>query len=76
MNLKKLHSMLFGAEVALERKDFSSTTVFGLGLIGFLDSHSQFGVDDAFIRPIRCEALSKFGFARRSLITKFDHHQI
>ncbi|OIT05585.1 PREDICTED: fidgetin-like protein 1 [Nicotiana attenuata] len=73
-NLKRLHSMLFGAEVALEKKDFSSATVLGLGLIGFLDSHSHSDVDDAFIRPIRCEALSKFDSARRSLITESDRH--
>ncbi|KAK4346195.1 hypothetical protein RND71_032534 [Anisodus tanguticus] len=73
-NLKRLQSMLFGAEVALDRKDFSSATVLGLGLIGFLDSHSLSDVDDAFIGPIRCEALSKFDSARRSLITESDRH--
>ncbi|KAM3364093.1 ATPase family AAA domain-containing protein FIGL1 [Capsicum galapagoense] len=73
-NLKRLHSMLFGAELALERKDFSSATVLGLGLIGFLDSHCHSDVDDAFIRPIRCEALSNFDSARRSLITESDRH--
>ncbi|XP_055805391.1 ATPase family AAA domain-containing protein FIGL1 [Solanum dulcamara] len=73
-NLKRLHSMLFGAEVALKRKDFSSATVLGLGLIGFLDSHSHSDVDDAFIRPIRREALSIFDSARRSLITESDRH--
>ncbi|XP_060192941.1 ATPase family AAA domain-containing protein FIGL1 [Lycium barbarum] len=73
-NLKRVHSMLFGAEVALERKDFSSATVVGLGLIGFLDSRAHSDVDDAFIRPIRSEALSKFDSARRSLITQSDRH--
>lgn len=73
-NLKRLHSMLFGAEVALKRKDFSSATVLGLGLIGFLDSHSHSDVDDAFIRPIRREALSNFDSARRSLITESDRY--
>lgn len=73
-NIKRLHSMLFGAEVALKRKDFSSATVLGLGLIGFLDSHSHSEVDEAFIRPIRREALSNFDSARRSLITESDRH--
>ncbi|CAN4079106.1 unnamed protein product [Withania somnifera] len=70
--LKRLHSMLFGTELALGRKDFSSATVLGLGLIGFLDSHSHSDVDDAFIRPIRCESLSNFDSSGRSLITESD----
>ncbi|TMX05916.1 hypothetical protein EJD97_000050 [Solanum chilense] len=73
-NLKRLHSMLFGAEVALKSKDFSSATVLGLGLIGFLDSHSHSDADEAFIRPIRCEAMSNFDSARSSLITESDRH--
>ncbi|WMV17658.1 hypothetical protein MTR67_011043 [Solanum verrucosum] len=73
-NLKRLHSMLFGADVALKSKDFSSATVLGLGLIGFLDSHSHSDVDEAFIRPIRREALSNFDSARSSLITESDRH--
>ncbi|KAL2505383.1 P-loop containing nucleoside triphosphate hydrolase superfamily protein [Abeliophyllum distichum] len=71
-NLKRLHSLLFGADLALEKGDFSSAQVQALGLIGFLDSHSHSQVDDAFIRPIRREAVAKLDSARRSLIPVSD----
>lgn len=59
---QKLESTEFGAEVALEIKDFNSAAVLGVGLvISFLDSilTPTLTPDDAFIRP---EVLSKFGF--------------
>ncbi|KAK6135111.1 hypothetical protein DH2020_031174 [Rehmannia glutinosa] len=71
-NLKRLQSLLFGADAALEKGDFSSAQVLSLGLIGFLDSHSHSSVDEAFIRPIRREAVSKLSLARRSLIPDSD----
>lgn len=71
-NLKRLHSFVFGAEQARERGDFSSAQVLALGLVGFLDSHSHSDTDRAFVRPIRCEALSNLDSARRSLIPESD----
>lgn len=71
-NLKRLHSLLFGADVALEKGDFASAQVLSVALIGFLDSRCHSDVDEAFIRPIRREALSKLGAARRSLIPTSD----
>ncbi|KAK4483223.1 hypothetical protein RD792_010405 [Penstemon davidsonii] len=71
-NLKRLQSLLFGADAALERGDFSSAQVLSLGLIGFLDSRSQSPVDEAYIRPIRRDAVSKLGLARRALIPDSD----
>ncbi|KAG8384966.1 hypothetical protein BUALT_Bualt04G0173100 [Buddleja alternifolia] len=71
-NLKRLQSLLFGVDAALQTSDFSSAQVLSLGLIGFLDSHSQSPVDEAFIRPIRREAVSKLGAARRGLIPDSD----
>lgn len=73
-NLKRLQSLLFGADAALEKGDFGSAQVLSLGLIGFLDSHSQSSVDEAFIRPIRREAVSKLGLARRALIPDSDRY--
>ncbi|KAL6960424.1 Fidgetin-like protein 1 [Sarracenia purpurea var. burkii] len=70
--LKRLHSLLFGADLALEKGDFTSALVLGLRLVGFLDSHSHTDVDEAFIRPIRRETLSKIDTARRSLIQESD----
>lgn len=71
-NLNRLQSLLFGAELALERNDFSSAQIFGLRLLGFLDSQSHSELDHAFISPIRREAVSKLGEARRSLIPDSD----
>ncbi|XP_052196695.1 ATPase family AAA domain-containing protein FIGL1 [Diospyros lotus] len=66
-NLKRLHSLLFGADIALQKDDFTSAHVLGLRLIGFLDSHCHNDVDEAFIRPIRRDASSKICTARQSL---------
>ncbi|KAL7106660.1 hypothetical protein ACP275_06G007500 [Erythranthe tilingii] len=71
-NLKRLQCLLFGADAALEKGDFGSAQVLSLGLIGFLDSRSNSSVDEAFIRPIRSEAVSKLGAARRALIPDSD----
>ena len=71
-NLKRLHSLLFGADHALQEGNFSSAQVLGLSLIGFLDSHSHSDVDEAFIRPIRSQVYSKIHQASRSLIPDSD----
>ncbi|KAE8021335.1 hypothetical protein FH972_007233 [Carpinus fangiana] len=71
-NLKRLHSLLFGAELALERRDPSAARFLGLCLIGFLDSQSRSDVDEAFIYPIRREATAKVDVAHRSLAPESD----
>lgn len=73
-NLKRLHSLLFGAEIALDKKDDSSAHILGLRLLGFLDSHCQSDADTAFIRPIRRETLSMVDAARRSLTPDLDRY--
>lgn len=73
-NLKRLHSLLFGADLALEKQDFESAYILGLRLIGFLDSHCHSDVDQAYIRPIRREAMAKIDTARRSLIPDSDRY--
>eukprot|EP00268_Persea_americana_P066549 TRINITY_DN9075_c0_g1_i1.p1 TRINITY_DN9075_c0_g1~~TRINITY_DN9075_c0_g1_i1.p1 ORF type:complete len:692 (-),score=150.83 TRINITY_DN9075_c0_g1_i1:240-2315(-) len=70
--LKRLHSLLFGADLALKRGDFTAALILGLRLLGFLDSNSQNPIDAAFIHPIRVEALSKIDSARRSLAPESD----
>ncbi|GFY87328.1 hypothetical protein Acr_05g0009670 [Actinidia rufa] len=77
--LKRLHSLLFGADLAFHKGDFASALFLGLPLVSFLDSHSKTNIDDAFIWPIRREALSKINSARGSLISESnraheDHH--
>ncbi|KAL4653117.1 hypothetical protein ACB092_01G279300 [Castanea dentata] len=71
-NLKRLHPLLFGAELALDRRDFSAALILGLRLLGFLDSQSQSEVDQAFIYPIRREVAAKINAARHSLAPDSD----
>ncbi|CAN1822999.1 ATPase family AAA domain-containing protein FIGL1 [Linum perenne] len=71
-NLNRLHSLKFGADLALEKGDFSTSYVLGLRLIGFLDSHSLSDADEALIRPIRREALSNLDSSRRTLVPESD----
>lgn len=73
-NLKRLHSLQFGVDLALERRDFSTAYVLGLRLIGFLDSHSLTDLDEALTRPIRREAVSKLDNARQSLASESDRY--
>ncbi|CAH9112343.1 unnamed protein product [Cuscuta epithymum] len=72
MNLKRLQSLVFGAGQALEMRHLGSAQVLSLALIGFLDSRSNTDVDEAFIRPIRCEALSNLDSARHNLMSESD----
>ncbi|GMY13090.1 ATPase family AAA domain-containing protein FIGL1 [Fagus crenata] len=71
-NLKRLDSLLFGAELALERRDFSAARILGLRLLGFLDSHSHSELDQAFVYPIRREAAAKIAAANHSLAPDSD----
>ncbi|KAJ6754460.1 FIDGETIN-LIKE PROTEIN 1 [Salix purpurea] len=66
-NLKRLHSLQFGADLALEKRDFSAAHLLSLRLLGFLDSHSLSDADEALTRTIRSDAVSKLDSARRSL---------
>ncbi|KAI3409733.1 AAA domain-containing protein [Psidium guajava] len=70
--LNRLHSLLFGADLALDRRDFSTAQILSLRLLGFLDSQTQTDVDAAFIRPIRREASAKLDAARRALTPDSD----
>ncbi|XP_038884179.1 ATPase family AAA domain-containing protein FIGL1 [Benincasa hispida] len=71
-NLKRLQSLLFGADFALEKGDYSAAHLLGLRLLGFLDSQTHTDVDQAFIHPIRREAVEKVHVARRSLMPESD----
>lgn len=73
-NLKRLQSLLFGADAALEKGDFGSAQALSLALVGFLDSQSRCSVDEAFIRPIRREAVSRLVSARRASIPDSDRY--
>lgn len=68
MKLKRVQSLVLGAEVALDNSDFSTAQVLALRLIGFLDSQSLSTLDHAYITPIRHHASSILLSANRSLI--------
>lgn len=71
-NIKSLQSLVFGADFALENRDYTSAQLLSLRLLGFLESRSQNDVDSSFILPIRREALSKLDSARRQLTPDSD----
>ncbi|XP_076905148.1 ATPase family AAA domain-containing protein FIGL1-like [Bidens hawaiensis] len=71
-NLKRLQSLLFGADIAIQNGDYSYAQLLSLRLIGFLDSQSLNEVDGACIRPIHREAVSKLESATRSLAPDSD----
>ncbi|CAH2045256.1 unnamed protein product [Thlaspi arvense] len=71
-NLKRLQSLLFGADQFLEKSDFSSAQILGLRLLGFLDSRSLTDADRAFIGPIRREVASKVDSALEGLASDSD----
>ncbi|KAL4577113.1 hypothetical protein LXL04_013216 [Taraxacum kok-saghyz] len=70
--LKRLQSLLFGADTAIEKRDYSYAQLLLLRLIGFLDSRTLTDDDEAFIRPIRREALSKLESASQALVPDSD----
>ncbi|KAK1369803.1 Fidgetin-like protein 1 [Heracleum sosnowskyi] len=71
-NLKRLHSLVFASDFALQNRDFTSAQILSLRLIGFLDSRVQNDVDDSFILPIRRQAFSNLLAARTELLPNSD----
>ncbi|KAK9714370.1 hypothetical protein RND81_06G089100 [Saponaria officinalis] len=66
-NPKRLQSLLFGTDLALDNRDYTSTQVLSLRRFGFLDSRSSTTVDAVVVRPIRRHAVSKLDAARSTL---------
>ncbi|XP_048529286.1 ATPase family AAA domain-containing protein FIGL1 isoform X1 [Triticum urartu] len=66
--LRRMHSLLFGADAALERGDAAAAQVLVLRLLGFLDSQTlsaYTGPEAAFVAPIRAAASSRLAAASR-----------
>ncbi|KAM0935885.1 putative microtubule-severing ATPase [Dioscorea sansibarensis] len=70
--LKRLHSLLFGAELALERGDPATAQILALRLLGFLDSNTHSSVDAVYIAPIRADASAKLVSASRAQASDAD----
>ncbi|CAN6351660.1 unnamed protein product [Urochloa humidicola] len=68
--LRRLHSLLFGADAALERGDAAAAQALALRLLGFHDSQALApgaGPEDAaFLAPIRAAASARLAAASRA----------
>lgn len=73
-NLKRLHSLLFGVDHFLDKRDFESAQLLGLRLLGFIDSCSLSDADLQLARSIRREVASKVDAARRALVPDSDRY--
>lgn len=71
-NIRRLHSLLFGAEAAVERGDHSTAQLLGIRLLGFLDSRTVTPLDAVYITPIRAEVQSIVATASRALASNSD----
>ncbi|XP_021888249.1 ATPase family AAA domain-containing protein FIGL1 isoform X2 [Carica papaya] len=71
-SLKRLHSLLFGVDHFLDKRDFESAQLLGLRLLGFIDSCSLSDADLQLARSIRREVASKVDAARRALVPDSD----
>uniref|UniRef100_A0ACD5XZ49 Uncharacterized protein n=1 Tax=Avena sativa TaxID=4498 RepID=A0ACD5XZ49_AVESA len=73
--LRRLHSLLFGAEAALERGDAAAAQALALRLLGFLDCQTlstDAGPEAAFFAPIRAAASSLLAAASRARAPESD----
>lgn len=70
--LKRLHSLIFGAEVCLESGDAQTALGLGLRLSGFLESECRDTTDNLYITPIQRDLHSKMDVARQMLAADGD----
>lgn len=70
--LKRLHSLIFGAEVCLESGDAQIALGLGLRLSGFLESECRDTTDNLYITPIQRDLHSKMDVARQMLAADGD----
>lgn len=76
--LRRMHSLLFGADAALERGDAAAAQVLVLRLLGFLDSQTlsaYTGPEAAFVAPIRAAATSRLAAASRAGASDSDRYK-
>eukprot|EP01018_Ginkgo_biloba_P013744 Gb_27653 [translate_table: standard] len=72
LKLKRLHSLMFGTELALERGDGETALGLGLRLTGFLESECQSSSDEVYINPIQREVQGKIDAARQMVAASGD----
>ncbi|KAH9329616.1 hypothetical protein KI387_001724 [Taxus chinensis] len=74
VKLKRLHSLLFGTELALEKGDAQTALTLGLRLTGFLESQllNANAADEIYIPPIQRDVRAKLDAARQMLEADSD----
>ena len=76
--LRRLHSLLFGADAALERGDAAAAQALALRLLGFLDSQAPAAgaasEEAAFVAPIRAAASARLAAASRARAPDSDRY--
>jgi hypothetical protein len=76
--LRRLHSLLFGADAALEHGDATVAQALALRLLGFLDSQALAAgagpEDAAFVAPIRTAASARLAAASRARASDSDRY--
>ncbi|KAG0520785.1 hypothetical protein BDA96_08G104200 [Sorghum bicolor] len=74
--LRRLHSLLFGADAALEHGDVMLAQALALRLLGFLDCQALAAgagpEDAAFVAPIRAAASARLAAASRARVPDSD----
>lgn len=70
--LKRLHSLIFGAEAGLESGDAQTALGLGLRLSGFLESECRDTTDHIYITPIQRDLHRKMDAARQMLAADGD----
>jgi hypothetical protein len=76
--LRRLHSLLFGADAALEHGDVMLAQALALRLLGFLDCQALAAgagpEDAAFVAPIRAAASARLAAASRARVPDSDRY--
>ena len=78
LRLRRLHSLLFGADAALERGGAAVAQALALRLLGFLDSQALAAAaapeEAAFVAPIRAAASARLAAASRARAPDSDRY--
>lgn len=71
--LQRLHSLQFGADLALDKGDAETALALGICLLGFLESECHTPDDRTFIDPIIEDAKQRIDAARDIAAPSIDH---
>lgn len=72
--LHRLHSLQFGADLALEKGEAETALALGLCLLGFLESECQSAEDRTYISPIIDQTRDRIDAARERAAPSIDRH--